>query len=1126
MKITFFLLFFSVGMSFADSSYAQKTSLSLKMNGATVAKILDEIENQTEFRFYYNSKLVDTEKETSIDVNDADVFATLDKLFAKSNVSYRVIDKDIILTVKQPEIKNAAEKTIAGTVTDENGEPLVGVNATVKGNAQGTITDLDGRYSLSNVPENSVLVFSYIGMQKEEITVDKNNSVINVIMRNATFNLDEVVALGYTTQKRRDVIGSVAKISTDISTPAYSNITAALQGKASGVYVSQDKIRIRGMNSISLSTEPLWIIDGVPGDGSDLNPNDIESVSILKDASATALYGSSGANGIIAITTKSFAGQKSHLDVEVDGGFSGFIGTGWKTMNTADFISLYDQAIANAMRYEGKPPFLFNPSDAYSWNPVIPNTYLMTRDEALTKSHNGIDDYTQSGQYIQAYMNANKGFDKGNASFSLTYRGNTDVLIGSGAKKLLGRVAFNVSPVKYVSFNFSSINSFRAGSDNTAGSTLTRPPFMPIWDPGSATGYWAPGENPIIRGDSKYRQIRNKDFTSTNYLRADIDLPFVKGLKISGVGSANFSANRYTNWSAKELMDFNRNGSDEISRADDNAKFDYSYMVRGEIAYNRTFGDHTVGALGLVEGKKYFNLPVNATGYNLNGNYPMLGTPANMQSMSANRVEGGSIAYIGRLTYNYKDKYLIEGNIRKDGLSTLSEKNRWATFPSLGLGWILSEESFWNKSVFNLIKIRGSIGKSGNAAVPAFSYLPQFGINYPSGASYDEYMFTNIKNIAADIKWETSDNSDIGIDFGLFGNRINGSIAYYNKETSGLLLQVPLPPSAGLKIDAVGDVTNSVWANVGNMRNNGIEFTMDATVIRTSDFTWNLSYNHTVVKNKILALDPSVDLTGSGIYGTFNNSTLTKAGGELATYYVSDFAGIDPEKGIPMIWERDKDIYAETGATVRTGEKIPASRSNCNNNQFYLDGKSYIPSFFGGLRSTFRYKNLDLNLLFSYTGGHYYFDQIEWRLQYVHIGENALAADLIENSWKQPGDNAKYQELIYNGGFYYDNDGNPTTALNPGPGNDYPNTTQFLKKGDNFQWKELTLGYTFPKRLTSKCGMDNLRLNFNVSNVLYWAAGGHNGNPDVQINDNNVDGVIRYESFMTRTFSLGFSVKF
>ncbi|MDR0845526.1 MAG: TonB-dependent receptor, partial [Tannerella sp.] len=709
--------------------------------------------------------------------------------------------------------------------------------------------------------------------------------------------------------------------------------------------------------------------------------------------------------------------------------------------------------------------------------------------------------------------------EKGNALFSLTYRDDESVQKGGAAQKLLSRTAFNFSPVKHVDFNFTSINHFRSSDDNVAGTTLLRPPFMPVYDEGSPTGYWGPGENPLIYGDSKYKQIRNKSFSSTNYLRAEIDLPFVQGLKIAGVGSGTFSANRRTDWSSKVLRDFVR--SEEVSKASEATGFDYSYMARGEISYNRTFGDHTVSALALAEAGKSFGLPVNVSGYNLNGTYPVLGVPGTMESMSANRRETGNMAYIGRATYNYKNKYLLEGNIRKDGLSTLSMKNRWATFPSVGAGWALSEESFWNIAAISLLKIRGSIGKTGNAAVPAFAYIPGFNIIGPNSGSYEEYMFTSIANIASDIQWETSDNTDIGIDFGILDNRINGSIAYYNKETSGLLLQVPLPPSAGINVFGG---TNSVWANVGNMRNNGVEFNVDASVIKTHDFSWSLSYNHTWAMNKVLSLDPSIDLTGSGIYG--GNRTLTKTGGKLATYYVSDYEGIDPQKGIPLIWERDAAKFEATGETVRTGKLIPASATNCNNNQFYLDGKSYIPSYYGGLRNTFRYKDLDLNVMVSYTGGHYYLDAIEWRLQYVRIGNAALGADLLENSWQKPGDQAKYQEIIYNGGFYYDDEGNQSAILNPGPGNEVPNTTQFLKKGDNIQLKEVTLGYTLPKTLISKCGMENLRLYLNINNALYWARDGHNGNPDVEISGNNIDGMLRYEAFMTRTYSLGLSVKF
>lgn len=1126
IRMTFVMLFLSMEMTYAES-YAEETTLSLRMNDATIAQVLESIERQTDFHFYYNNKLVDTEKTVSIAMEDVDVFTVLNRLFMNSNVNYKVINKDIILTVKQPgtlQQRQSGSRTIKGVVTDQNGDPLIGVSIVVKGkNSQGTITRMDGDYELADIATGTPLIYSYIGMESQEIVVGKEN-VINVVLKDAAFNLDEVVALGYTAQKRKDMIGSVAKISTDISTPAYSNITAALQGKASGVFVSQDKVRIRGVNSISLNTEPLWIIDGIPGNGSDLNPNDIESVTILKDASATALYGSSGVNGIIAITTKSYGGQKSSLNIEVDGGFSNLMGTNYKTMDSRSFIGLYDKAIQNDSKYTGTAPYEWEPTSAYNWNPKIPaDRYAMTREQAMTNSHGGIDDYTQTGKYYQIHMTATKAFDKGNALLSVTYRNTENNQIGPQYDKLLARMALNFSPVKYLDFNFNSINHYWNNLNNAAGSTLTRPPFMPIYDSTNPTGYWAPGENPIIRGNNEYREERTKGFSSTNYLRATLEIPFVPGLSISGVGSANFDVSRYTNWYHKELMEFN---NQSVSKADDNANFSYSFLYRGEINYNRKFGDHTVSFLGLAEGRRNSANPVNASGYNLNGSYHILGTPGNMLSMSSPRTEGGSMAYIARVTYKYKDKYLLEGNIRRDGLSALSVNNRWATFPSVGLGWVLTEESFFKVPFISLIKIRGSYGKTGNAAVPAFAYLPGFSIMQPSYASYEEYMYTAFNNLASDVKWETSDNTDIGIDFGFLNNWINGSIAYYNKETSGLLLQVPLPPSAGIKIEANQNwVTNSVWDNVGNMRNSGVEFNIQANAIQTKDFSWDLSYNHTWAYNEVLALDPSVDLSGSGIFGSF--STLTKSGGKLATYYLADFAGIDPDKGIPMVWERDATVFSETGETVRTGNKVPASASNCGNNQFYLDGKSTLPSFYGGLRNSFRYKDFDLGFLITYSGGNYFMDYVDWRLHYVHTGENALATDLMENAWQKPGDDAKYPEILMNGGFYYDNEGNPSKAMNPPANNDNPTTTQFLRSGTNIQLKEFTFGYKLPKRVAAKAGMENVRFYFTMTNVLYWAKAGHNGTPDIGVNGgSNINGILRYDSFMPRTCSFGISVKF
>ena len=1083
---------------------------------SSIREVLKTIELQTEYTFFYNDAFVDLNRPVYVKKQTVEVGKLLNTIFKDTNLTFREQENNFIVITPKEILQGIS---VTGTVTDESGEPLPGVNVSVRGTTTGIMTDLNGSFSLQVPNKESVLVFTYMGMKNKEMTVG-NQTVINIVMEEQSIFLDEVVTIGYTTSKRRDMVGSVAKVTSEaISTPAYSSITSALQGKASGLYVTGGDIRIRGINSISRSSEPLWIIDGVPGGHNQLNPNDIESITVLKDAAATAMYGSSGTNGVIVVTTKSQIGQKSHIDVELNGGMGQYMGTGWKLMDSKSFIDTYDRSLKNAAKFTGETASDWNVNKSFDWITQIPDIYNMTREEALRNSHKGIEEYTQNALYSQAYLNVNKGFDKGNALFSLTYRNSETVQLGGENTKLVGRVAFNISPVKNVSFSFNSINSMLLDDKNTAGSVLMRPPHMPVWDPvagRSYDNYWGPADNPVILGNNKYRKEVEKIFSSSNYLKVDIDLPFVKGLRISGVGSANFYSNRRTNWYSKEIRAYRSN--EETARAEEEVKFDYSYMMRGEISYNRTFGDHTIGAIGWVEGKKSFGTPLYASGYNLNGSYPMLGSPGGLTSMESKHAESGNAAYMGRLTYNFKNKYFIEGVIRHEGLSNLVQQYRWATFPSVGLSWIVSEESFWNIEAINLLKIRGSIGKSGNADVPAFSYIPGFDYRAMRDDTYEEYQISRIIALASEVKWETADNMDIGLDFGLFDNRINGSIAYFHKETSGLLLQVPLPPSAGIFN------SNSVWSNIGNIRNKGIEFNIDAAVFTKGKFSWNTAFNYTFLKNEVLALHPQVDQTGSGIFGT-NNRVLTKAGGKLATYYMAEYAGIDPERGIPMIRQRDADIFKETGKTVLTDKLIPASMANVTSNQYYMDGKSYLPSYFGGWRNTFRYGDFDLNLMISYTGGHYYLDQVEWRLQYIRSGQFNLVSDRFTNSWQNPGDNAKYPQVIYDGGFYYSNTGEKQTNLNP-MSNDYPTTSNFLKKADNIQLKEVTLGWNLPKRWISKAAMDNARIYFNINNAFYWAADQKLGNPDVGIGKDNINGIERYESFMTRTYSLGLSVKF
>lgn len=1109
MRIVALLLLISITQTFALDTYAQNKRLSLNVKNETILNILEKLEDRSEFYFMFDASRVKVNQRKSVDCENKPIRSILDQLFEDTGIGYSINDRQILLTTIDNSIVEQ-QKTIFGKVSDSSGSPLPGVTVVVKGTTQGTITDADGNYSISNIPDDAILQFSFVGMKTQEIAFVGQTS-INITLAADAIGIEEVVALGYTTEKKKNMIGSVAKISTEeLISPAYSNFKAALQGKAAGLYVSQDKIRIRGINSISLSSEPLWVIDGIIGDGSNLNQNDIESITVLKDAAATALYGSSGANGVIVVTTKTMSKGGSKLSVIVNTGFESFIGKGYPTVNTSEYFEIMDESKLNASNYSGEEYIPFDPNKAFDWNSAIPGR--LTRAEAEAINTRAFDDATDVGRYSEIYLSATENLKKGQVYFSLTYRDNNGQIKGKSSDKLVGRLGINYTPLKNLDVHLNTTNTLTNGITSGAELGLSRPPIMPLYDETDITGYWSPGDNPLVGGDSRFREDSYSNFSSTTYLKSNYQIPFVKGLSVGTVLKVGFNGRKDLDWYAEELLAEN---FQSISKAREIFYFSNNYLYRGQIDYNRSFNQHSISAIILAEASHSYSNNLSAEGTHLNGSYHLLGTPGSMKSMGSSRVESTSIAYIGRVSYNYKGRYLLEGNIRRDGISLLAENNRWSTFPSVGMGWILSDESFFNIPQISLLKIRGSIGKTGNAAVPQFAYASTYTINSPSGTTYDTYNTSYIKNLASDIEWETSDNLDIGFDFGLFSNKINGSVAYFNKKISGLLLQVPIPPSTGI----VSSSGNTVWDNIGNMENSGIELDLNISALRKIDFSWDISLNLSTNKNEILALSPSVDVKGEGIYGN-NSWTLTKKGEKLATYYLPEFAGIDTDKGIPMIWERDAQLFAETGETKKTGNRVPATSLNEGRNQILQSGKSSLPDLYGGINNTLRYKDLSLNIVVTYAGGHYFIDQRLSSLTNAGFGSHTKLADLMADSWQNPGDNAKYGELIYNNGFYYDDEGNATTVRSTAAGM----TTQFLKKADNIQLKTLTLTYSL-KRLVSKTKISDLQVYANINNVAYWSKAGKWHHPEEVIGP-NVDGYTRLGALMTRTYSIGFSVNF
>lgn len=1006
---------------------------------------------------------------------------------------------------------------VSGQVTDDTGESLPGVNVMIKGTSLGTITDIDGNYSISVQQEGTVLVFSFIGMTTQEVEIG-SETVINVVLEPDAIGLEEVVALGYTSQKKKTMVGSVARINTDqLANPAYASLNEAIQGKASGVYVTGGQVRVRGINSINLNTNPLWIIDGVPGNGGNINPNEIKTITVLKDAAATALYGAEGAGGVIVVTTTAADAKDSSVMVELSTGFREHASNPYPLTNTAQYLAIHDQAIINGANYTGEWVEPYDPVEAFRYDEQIPAAYKEDPydreyyEQFNTKMY---DELYRTGRFSKAYVSATKSFEDGSKAYlSVNYQSSDPMLKTSYQKSAGVRFGFNFSPVKNLDISFVSNSGYGLSKrmNNLATENYKRAPTMPLYDETDKTGYWSPGENPMIRTDNKYFEQSGVGGAADGYLKATYKLP-IEGLSIGAVAKAAVSGSQSYTWKAEELLNVNHK---PVSWANEGSSINQTWLYRGEINYKRSFDQHNINVYAMAEAKSLAIRKLSATGTNLTSDYHILGVPQDMNGMSSSKFLTHRNAMIGQLSYDYAGKYLFNANIRRDGMDHLHPDNRYAVFPSLGFGWIISEEDFFNVEVINLLKLRGSMGKTGNAGVPAYAHYSKYRISAPGFYSYDDYYVTRITNLASRVKWETSDNLDFGFDYGFLNNRLNGSFAWYRKDISGMLLKVPLPPSAGVPLTG-----NKYWDNIGNMRNWGLEFDLNANVIRKNDFNWNIIFNISNNHNEILALNRLADQAGDGIYGA-ESRTLTKTGEKLGTYYLADFAGIDPQTGIPMIWERDATIYAETRKTVRTGNKIPASEANAGQNQFLLSEKSSLPNIYGGLSNNFTYKGFSFNVMLTYSGGNYFIDQELRNITTIREGIYNLWDGLEENSWKQPGDQADYGELIYKGGFYYDNAGNPSTTINKVA----EMTTQYLKRGDLVQLKEISLSYNFDG-IADRLNFSRMRAYFNINNLAYWSAAGKFHNPEISLAGANFDGYRRGSQMLTRTYTMGLVFEF
>lgn len=1023
---------------------------------------------------------------------------------------------------------SAQSRRVGGTVIGVDKLPIPGATVMVKGTQTGTITDIDGKYAIQLPVGSETLVFSFVGLKTKEVSVGQL-STIDVMLEMETVGLDEMVVVAYGTQKKRDVIGSVASVKSEQLTRSNnSSFVQSLQGLATGVQVSSSSgvpgapvdIKIRGISSISSGTDPLWIVDGMPiysGGGlektqgstsqspmSMINPNDIESVEVLKDAAATAIYGSRGSNGVIIVTTKSGQKGKGTTTVDFKYGMADLVRSAEDVgfTNTVQWFDLVETARKNSNGGIDNP---FRPNDILAFFPA-PRAEL-TRSEALAVNTNWFDQILRTGTFQEVNLSSTRGFEKGSFFFSTNYRKDESVLKSNDLQRFSGRVNVDFSPVNNfkvtarVNFSYTNNDRVKTAVGGAIGSSggatqggfgranMQELPWFPVYDNSYSHGYWNPlSGNNLVAGIDKNQTIDQvNNYRSIGGLSFEYQIPKIKGLSLKSEVSYDFIQTNSVFWVTDVLRE-------QGSYASDNAVTRLSYNYNLYANLSRQFGEnHFVTGVAGTESQRTSQYTRRAEGQNLKGTYKQLGIPDEMLSMYAGL--GGENylrAYFGRADYKFKERYLLGLSFRRDGISAFESDYRWGTFSAFSAGWILTEENFIkNLGWMNFLKIRGSFGQTGNQNIPANKTVTTYSVNTNSRYGTQDLISagTLVSNIGVpSLTWETTSSYDGGIDFGFLKNRLSGSLAYYLQNVTDMLLASSLPPSAGVS-------GGQIWSNIGDMKNHGVEFSLKAVIADKGKFNWTTDLNISTNKNKVVRLTPEIDVSGKGIGG----ETRAVTGERLNTWFLPEYAGVDPEKGVNMIYEIDVAHYNETGETVKTGRLIPATGTNLENHRVLLKGKTSIPTYYGGLSNSFKYGNFDLNFMLSFSGGDYFYDYQEQRTTDVQYGQVALRSDMIGNTWTPEHTDAKYPELRWQGAYPWDWDPAKasTDPLAPNGLGDwvqrsgnYKNEqykfSKYLYKGDYIRLNNVQLGYNLPQSLLKSMKIQSLRVNISGTNLWTW----------------------------------------
>ncbi len=1121
-RITIVLMILGL-MQVSANSYSQAARINLKVNDATLADVFDKIEQQSEYRFFYNNNQVDLSKKMDVDYKNQKIDEVLNNIFSNTDISYEVLDRHILIRSKKGYFNSGqlGELNISGTViSSTDGSPIPGVSVVLKGTNQGTVTNIDGRYSIEVDENNSVLIFSFIGMRSQEVLIG-GRQIIDITMVDDVIGVDEVVVIGYGTRSKRDVTTAISSITTESLDESVSmSAEMAMQGRMTGVLVSgnsgnpmaRPNIKIRGVNTWGVSS-PLYIIDGIPitefGAGIEgqedarasdvrgpinimamIDPNDIESISVLKDASAAAIYGVRAANGVVLITTKKGKLGKPSVEFSSRYGFQN-ITQKMDVLNTQQYVKhvndvfASDPTITIAPENEGvfdatSPKYLGN-STTYDWQESLKNKNAPTQDYSLRISG---------------------GTEGMNYYVSLGYANTKGTLIGSNLERLSGSFKFNSEINSWLKAGMNYRISSTEGKDNDFRVSLWEsaqtPPWQPIYDPNGPSGY-APtvpglGDDGIYRSDKLYGagtrinvpgMITNDE---TNYKSMRnmgnifIEIEPVKHLKIKAQASmdiyvfhryefGNFSSSVFNYTSGDPRS---KGGGQSVGSYGERDVYNNNYVQEITANYANSFGDHNIDVLvngmNQVYDSKYTGMSTDYMTTTLDylrklggeNEYTNLGSDVNRWALSG---------MLGRVGYNYKYKYYLDLTVRRDGSARFSPENRWGTFPSASAAWRVKNESFMeNVAWLDDLKLRAGWGQLGNQEVRNMAYLspiatnPTFAWGYNperEGYGYFSSSATVFALANPGLRWEKTSTLNLGFDALMLKN-LTLSFEYYDKKTSGILQEVSLPNSVG--------VTQQPVDNIAAVSNSGFELSLGYSN-KIGKLNYAVNANLTTVKNVVDE--------------TYNHIPLWNIEEGYPMFYVKGYklGGIFQTEEEVSAWLSQNEDVNYQNAKIAPGDMYFQDLKSApeEENEFYSEkpdnkidsydqvylGKS-IPGYFYGINLSLAYEGFDMVAQLTGVGDVVKYNPIRQALEYTPGTGNNLSTAIFD-SWTPQNTTATMPRVI--GGD---------------PANNFRNSDYFVENASYLRLSNIQLGYTLPESFYefARGNVRNIRIYAGASNLF------------------------------------------